>query len=54
MIVSSPVYAGVISYEQEGEMEREEIIILDNGVDFDEMESLGPCCAGPSAPVRPT
>ncbi len=33
-------------------MEREEIIILDSGIDMDEIASSGKCCVGAQAPVR--
>ena len=48
-----PVLQGTVkSFSMEGNMEREEIIILDDGVDIASMEELLSCCTGSSAPVR--
>jgi hypothetical protein len=33
-------------------MEREEIMVLDKGVEAEEIASRGDCCATSSAPVR--
>ncbi len=35
-----------------GVMKKEEIVILDNGVDVEEIAAVGNCCKGPQAPVR--
>ncbi|NOZ68935.1 MAG: hypothetical protein GXP46_06765 [Deferribacteres bacterium] len=53
VIVYTPAGRGGNLYNnKEGTMEREDIIILDSGIDIADMESLGPCCKGASAPVR--
>lgn len=33
-------------------MEREELIVLDSGIETDEVANRDKCCDGPSAPVR--